>query len=286
MGHFTSQVFAWRPLRKLLLALPLSALAAGCGGEMLEQAPEEGTEAPAGTESLASTEQAVGLGGSYWWGTSASGYTSTTIGTATNRTCFLSGVFGNLVPSSNGIGVSAGTFMNAGNWVISVNNYSGKAVATSVQCLNTAANRTPEVSWYRGGAAKVLGAATSQRRCFLTDVWGSGGYKVNSDYVRVWNDGLNWYLGGNLSDDGGASAMCVDVPEDHGGWLWIAGYPGSFTHNLAYNPGGVACLLSGFGGAFTKSDFNDGVSIDYNSGTRYWEMTVTNSKRGYGNCVR
>jgi hypothetical protein len=48
----------------------------------------------------------------------------------------------------------------------------------------------------------------------------------------------------------------------------------------------VACLLSGVGGPFTRSDFSDGVSIDYNSGTRYWEMTVTNGKRGWGNCVR
>ncbi|HZI14188.1 MAG TPA: hypothetical protein VE153_27720 [Myxococcus sp.] len=276
MGDFNSQV------RKLMLAVPLAAFAVGCGGEPLD----ETTEPAAGGEAVAQTEQAVGLGGSYWWGTSNNGYTSTTIGTATNRTCFLAGVFGNLQPAATGSWLSAGTFMNAGNWVIFVNHYASKALATSVHCINTAANRTPEVSWYQGGAAKLLGAATAQRRCFLTGVDGAGGFKSTSDHVRVWNDGTNWWLGGNLSGQGGASALCVDLPEDHGGWLWVAGNPGGFTENLAYNPGGVACLLSGVGGPFTRSDYSDGVSIDYNSGTRYWEMTVTNGKRGWGNCVR
>jgi hypothetical protein len=283
MGQFIQQVWAQRAVRKLLLALPLTAFAAGCGGEAQEQAPAEPV---AGNESLARTEQGVGLGGAYWWGTSNNGFSSATIGTSTNRTCFLSGIQGNLQPPSAGSWGGAGTFMYAGNWVIFVNHNFSKALSAGVQCINTAANRTAEVSWYQGSAAKLLGAVTAQRRCFLTQVEGAGGFKASSDYVRVWNDGLNWYLGGNLSGQGGGRAMCVDLPENHGGWLWIAGNPGGFTENLAYDPGGVACLLSGIGGPFNKSDFSDGVSIDYNAGTRYWEMTVTNGKRGWGNCVK
>ena len=48
----------------------------------------------------------------------------------------------------------------------------------------------------------------------------------------------------------------------------------------------MACALSGIGGNFDANSFTDGVSVDYNSGTRYWEMTVINGKRGWGNCVR
>ncbi|WP_375760939.1 hypothetical protein [Corallococcus exercitus] len=276
--------------RKLFLAAPLCLFAVGCGGDpMMDEAAANAavTEAaaPAAPEdaSLATSEQGVALGGTYWWGTAANGLTSTAIGTSTNRTCFLTGVQGNLKGTSwAGVGV----FQYAGNWEIFVNQSNGKALSSGVQCINTATNRTPEVSWYDGQAAKLLGAVTADRRCFLTQVEAAGGFTANADYARVWNDGYNWYLGGNLGAAGGARAVCVDVPSDAGGWLWIAGNPGSFTHNLAYNPGGVACMLSGIGGNFSTSNYTDGVSIDYNSGTRYWEMTVSNSKRGWGNCVK
>ncbi|WP_246137490.1 MULTISPECIES: hypothetical protein [Myxococcus] len=271
-------------VRNLLFALPLTALTVGCGGEPLEQPTD--TAPVAGDESPAQVEQGVALGGTYWWGTSTNGFTSTAIGTATNRTCFLSGVQGNLVPRVTGSWSGTGTFISGGNWTVYVSQNNSKALSTGIQCLATAANRTAEVSWYQGSAAKLLGAATAQRRCFLTSIEASGGFNSNSDYVRVWSDGLNWYLGGNLAGDGGGSAVCVDVPENHGGWLWVAGDPGGFTENLAYNPDSVACLLSGIGGHFNTSSYTDGVSIDYNAGTRFWEMTVVNGKRGWGNCVK
>ncbi|RKH54046.1 hypothetical protein D7X55_14260 [Corallococcus sp. AB049A] len=276
--------------RKLFLAAPLCLFAVGCGGDPMmdgSMTGEGATEAaaPSAPEdaALGTSEQGIGLGGTYWWGTSANGLTSTTIGTATNRTCFLRGIRGNLKGTS---WAGAGVFQYAGNWEIFINQSNSKALRTDVQCINTATNRTPEVSWYDGQAAKLLGAVTSARRCFLTQVEAAGGFTANADYARVWNDGYNWYLGGNLGAAGGARALCVDVPSDAGGWLWIAGNPGTFTHNLAYNPGGVACMLSGIGGNFSTSDYDDGVTIDYNAGTRYWEMTVSNSKRGWGNCVK
>ncbi|WP_235685445.1 hypothetical protein [Corallococcus silvisoli] len=275
--------------RKLFLAVPLGLFAVGCGGDPMMDAGtgtgEDPTPSAAEDTSLASSEQAIGLGGTYWWGTTSNGFTSTSIGTATGRTCFLSGIQGNLKPATAGSWSSAGVFLYGGSWEMFVSHNNSKALSTGIQCLSTATNRTPEVSWYQGQAAKLLGAVTSQRRCFLTQVEAAGGLTANADFVRVWNDGLNWYLGGNMAAAGGGTAVCVDVATDQGGWLWIAGNPGGFTANLAYNPGGVACLLSGIGGNFSTSDFSDGVSIDYNSGTRYWEMTVTNGKRGWGNCV-
>ncbi|RKH42547.1 hypothetical protein [Corallococcus llansteffanensis] len=283
MGRFTKQ-----SVRKLFLALPFTLLAAGCGSELDAQAgTAEDTQPAAEGVSLASTEQGIGLGGTYWWGTSNNGDTTTTIGTSTGRTCFLTGIQGNLKPAVAGNWSSAGTYMFAGNWIAFVNHANNKALSTGVQCLNTATNRTPEVTWRQGTAAKLLGAVTADRRCFLTRVEAStGAFTTSADYARVWNDGINWYLGGDLSGTGGARALCVDVPTGQGGWLWIAGEGGGFTENLAYNPGGVACLLSGIGGHFTTSDFSDGVSIDYNSGTRYFEMTVMNGKRGWSNCVK
>jgi hypothetical protein len=276
--------------RKLFLAAPLALFAVGCGEGLPEELPgaeaSATPEAEVDSDSLATAEQAIGLGGTYWWGTSNNGNTATNIGTTANRTCFLTGVQGNLKPASAGGWSSAGVFQSGTDYVMFVQHNNSKALSSGVQCINTATNRTPEVTWRQGQAAKVLGAATASRRCFLTMVESGGGFNANSDYARVWKDDYNWYLGGSLSAAGGARAVCVDVAADYGGWLWIAGDPGGFTANLAYNPGGVACMLSGIGGQYDTSNFSDGVSIDYNSGTRYFEMTVTNGKRGWGNCVR
>ncbi|WP_223635976.1 hypothetical protein [Corallococcus sp. EGB] len=275
--------------RKLFLAAPLCLFAVGCGGDpMMDEATaaETGTEAPASSApedaSLATSEQAVSLGGTYWWGTTANGLVSTSIGTVTNRTCFLRGVQGNLKGTS---WASAGVFQYGNDWEIFVHHNNSKALSVGVQCINTAANRTPVMSWFDGQAATLLGAVTASRRCFLMEVTAAGGFAANSDYARVWNDGYNWYLGGNLGAAGGAYAACVDVPTEVAGGLKTAGNPGTFTYSLAYDPGGVACLLTGVGGNFSTSDFNDGVSIDYNSGIRTWEMTVSNGKRGWYNCV-
>ncbi|RKH10371.1 hypothetical protein D7Y13_23360 [Corallococcus praedator] len=287
MGPITKQ-----SVQKLFLAVPFALLAAGCGAELDGQGLPEDVQPEAAVaadapESLAQVEQGVALGGTYWWGTSNNGNTTYTIGTTTGQTCFLTGVQGNLKPTVAGNWSSAGTYMSGGNWFVYVNHNNSKALGTGVQCLATSTGRTAEVTWRQGTAAKLLGAVTADRRCFLTRLEAStGAFTTGDDEVKVWNDGLNWYLGGDLSGTGGGRAMCVDVPTGQGSWLWGSGYGGGFTENLAYNPGGVACLLTGLGGPMTTSSFTDGVSIDYNSGTRYWEMTVVNGKRGYASCVK
>ncbi|AGC49185.1 hypothetical protein MYSTI_07913 [Myxococcus stipitatus DSM 14675] len=273
-------------MRNLLFALPLATFTVACGGEPLEPTSPEAASPVVADEAVDQVEQRVGLQGPYNWHTSANGYVSTSIGTATNRTCFLTGVSGNLQPptGSSSWG-STGTFVFAGEWYIFVNHNFSKMLGSTVECMTTAANRTAEVSWYNGQAAKLLGAVTADRRCFLTMVEGSGAFDSTSEYVRVWNDGLNWYLGGDLAGEGGGRALCVDVPESHGGWQWISAGSG-FSKELAYNPGGVGCFLSGLGGRFNQNSLTDGLSIDYNSGTRTWEMTLSPAKRGWANCVK
>ncbi|WP_163997580.1 hypothetical protein, partial [Pyxidicoccus caerfyrddinensis] len=213
------------------MAMPLAAFAVGCGGELPEQGqpegelPEQGQpegdvpEAP--SEAVEQTEQGVVLGGSYWWG--STGWTQLDMGTSVGRTCFLTGVQGSLTPSSSGLTSSVYAYIYAGNWYLAINPNNGKALGEGVQCINTATNRTLDGVWFTGDPARLLGAVTAQRRCFLTRVEGTGGFKTNSYYARVWNDGLNWYLGGSLSGEGGARARCVDVPTDQGSWLYGAG---------------------------------------------------------------
>ncbi|WP_240359409.1 hypothetical protein [Pyxidicoccus trucidator] len=284
MGRFTKQVGA-RSVRKALMAMPLAVFAVGCGGELPEQGQTEGDVPVAPSEAVEQTEQGVVLGGSYWWGIS-SGVSQLNMGTSVGRTCFLTGVQGNLKPGSSANTNSVYAYIYAGNWYLAISQNNNMALGAGVQCINTDTNRTLDGVWFKGDPARLLGAVTAQRRCFLTRVEGSGGFTTNADYARVWNDGLNWYLGGSLTGEGGARARCVDVPTDQGSWGYGAGDPGGFTANMTYNPGGVACMLTGLGGHFTANSFTDGVSIDYNAGTRYWEMTVVNGKRGWSSCVK
>lgn len=273
-------------VRKLCMAMPLAFFAVGCGGELPEQGQPEDPSAPVAGEVLEQTEQAIGQAGTYWWGTSNNGNTTTNLGTATDRTCFLTGVQGNLKPTVSGNSSFVGLYIYNGDWWVTVTHFNSKALGVGVQCINTDTNRTAEVTWTDGSAAKLLGAVTGQRRCFLTRVESKGGFVSNSDHARVWNDGYNWYLGGDLSAAGGARARCVDVPTAVYYWHVIAPDVGGFTNNLSYDPGGVVCMLSGIGGRFTTSSFTDGVSIDYNSGTRYWEITINNGKRAWSTCVK
>lgn len=273
----TSGMHRLSPLLSLILAC------AGCAAEADTATGSADNEA--GNE--AQTAQAVGLSGGYSWGTTTNGFVSTSIGTGSGRTCFLTGLTGNL-----GAGLSdeteAGVFLDsAGTWDIFTFHYASEALNSTAQCINAATNRTDEKSWFQGSNATWLASAADPKlRCFLTYVDGNGGFARDSDYVRIWNDGANWWLGGSISGGGGAGAVCVDVNADYGSWEWVAGDPGGFTANLAYNPGGVACLLTGVGGHFTANDWNDGVKITYNGGILTWQMSVVNGKAGWATCVQ
>ncbi|WP_241757868.1 hypothetical protein [Myxococcus landrumensis] len=276
----------WPSLRNLLFALPLATFTVACGVEELEaDAPR--AEAPVvADEAIGQAEQQVSIYGPYTWRTNQPEYISTSLGASSNRTCFLTALGGNLQSTPNDLGWGmAGVLLSGSEWRVFVNQTLNTALSTTVQCVNAVANRTSEVAWYTGEAAKLLGAVTADRRCFLTSIVGAGGFDSTAEYVRVWNDGLNWYLGGDLVGDGGAKALCVDIPEDHGAWQWSTG-ANTKTVNLAYNPDGIGCFLHGLGGNFNQNSYSDGVSVDYNAGTRTWEMNLSAYKRGWASCVK
>ncbi|AKF86005.1 hypothetical protein MFUL124B02_19865 [Myxococcus fulvus 124B02] len=271
-------------VRNLLFVLPLATFTAACGGEPL--AADAASPAVA-DEAIGQAEQHVDLSGPYTWRTNQAEFISTSIGTSTNRTCFLTGLGGSLQPATpDDISWAfAGAHLYGDQWILSINQYVNTALTTTVRCVNTAANRTPEVVWSKGEAAKLLGAVTPNRRCFLTRIEASGAFDSTADYVRVWNDNINWYLGGDLADDGGARALCVDFPEAHGNWFLTSG-AAPINHDLAYNPGGVACFLTELGGRFNQDSYYDGVSVNYSAGTRTWEMDLSPVKRGRAGCVK
>lgn len=230
----------------------------------------------------------------YSWGDTK--YSFANIGTASNRTCFMSGMAGSLIPAGStgqtGVGVNINS---SNNYELYVDADGGRALQVWARCVNTAAGRTHEVTWHTGQAAKVLGAVTSKRRCFLTHIttsnaytstYGDKGFRNNSDYVRVWKDSANWYIGGVQSGMVWGGARCIDVSENYGSWLWVSGDPGTRKDNLAYNPGGVTCFLQGVGGHFDKSNWVDGAFITYDNGINQFHMNTKNGKSGWANCVK
>jgi len=238
----------------------------------------------------------------YSWGDTQN--SSAVIGTATGRTCFMTGIAGDLRPGDDRYFADGFHPAGAGVRVNAAGNYELYVTPTRLiqvwaRCVNSAAGRTVEKRWQSGTAAVALGAVTANRRCFLTQIdnhnWvynsdkSTGWYaftNLSSDYVRIWNDGANWYLGGSVAKGNVfAYAQCIDVSQDDGNWGWQAGDPGTRKDPLT-NVGGATCGLTGFGGHFDAQDWVDGAFITYDAGINQFYMNTKNGKFGEARCVK
>lgn len=260
------------------VALVAGVLGGGCG-----------TEERPGDEVRETTSQLLTGGWHYTWQQVGSDPPPVLdLGPTSDRTCFLTGVAGNLEASAR-VRISEDV---DGHWKLAVSSYAGLDLKGTVACLPTIAGRTEAVEWTSSEPRHVLGAFTSHRRCFLTSVSnGPGGYFENDeDHVRVWHDSKHWYIGGGGNAAG--VARCIDVDSDQGSWLWIAG-SGHRTDDLAADSGGVHCLLTGIGGRFisvmTPWDLpalEDGVLIGFEWKGQQWTMSTSRGKRGWATCFK
>lgn len=239
---------------------------------------------------IGESEQAVTRSAEFEWGSTTS--MTADLGPADSETCFLTSLRGNMITWMTDMGypdspARAGAAIVNGRWVF--HEWSnGGAMAVTVRCVPVVTNRTAVATWTSGSAATFLAPGAPNRHCFLTEVAKTNywGWTTDADSVRVWKDpSNNWYIGGPQSTGVRGSAICVDFPGDYGSWLWVAG-TGSGTHDLAYNPGGVDCFLTGLGGHFNAQDYSDGVTIGYDAGTRTYNETVVNGKSGWATCVQ
>jgi len=98
-----------------------------------------------------------------------------------------------------------------------------------------------------------------------------------------------------------ASASCIDVTADVGSWSWTAGHDSSVwkwvnlhwelvpvssarKDTIASDSGGATCFLTGVGGKFMDSDWNEGVFIS-KEGSQFF-MNTKNGRTGHTTCVR
>jgi hypothetical protein len=279
----------WKQLSALapILSLVIGTAACDMGGDDL-----------GADDALASSEHAATWGGFASWARQDNLPTSSNhadIGSDANMTCFLSGVAGNL-SSTYGAQTPQGSlyttassrvYRAGGRWYIEAQTGSGtEKIKTGAMCVNIVAGRTASFGWAGGAAHKML-PATPNRRCFLTEVANSEMYYNDYDFtaltdeVRVWSDGLNWYIGGNGNAQGAAS--CIDVSSDLGEWNWANG-----TTNIAYNDmnPGTQCFLTGVRGAFRSNDWGNGVNINYNAGLNQYTLSASSGKRAWARCIK
>jgi len=230
----------------------------------------------------------------YSWGVTQN--STLDVGTANNRTCFLSGITGDIaVPFSSSPQSVSLTIDPSNEYKLSVQTW-GLPLAAYVRCVNTAAGRTPEVTWSTGRPAQQLATidpAHPNRRCFLTAVgaWrpndaNDSGFKVWTDNVQVMPIGNAWYIGGQQSGPAWGTARCIDVNQDLGNWKWGCGGTCTAQFPLAQDPGGATCLLTGIGGEFDTVGWTDGAYITYDPGILQFFMNTENGKTGWANCVR
>ena len=250
---------------------------------------------------LASTEQAI-YGRSIWtWSTTnAAPYD---LMSDANRTCFLSGVAGDLNSGDewhDGERAAVRVYRDGGRYWIESDSgrwddgtKAGNKVKIHATCIGTVKNRI-EGYWRSDDPPKLLGAVTPQRQCFLSGVFGAGGTWIHdSDEVRVKKIDGNWYLTGTVprsdvhGNHAGASAVCVDLPE--GTTVETYALPaGSFpaTIPVGYDDNGRGCGLTGIRGKFNVSSWTNGVMLDWPSpAPGDWTFTASPYKMGFATCV-
>jgi hypothetical protein len=230
---------------------------------------------------------------SYSWGDTKYSYAD--MGTINNRTCFLSGVTGDLSPpalSAGGgqPGVGVGILKNRYILFVDPSNSGGKLGAYA-RCVNTAAGLTKEASWN-----SILNKSKVQlappdlshpyRRCFLTSITVSNqagvraGFSSNTDNVQISYDTKDgWRIGGApKSGYVVAKARCIDVNHDVGSWA-------SYGTQKLTTDASATCFLTGIQGQFIFDDWLDGAFVDYRPTDGAFFMNIKNGKRAWSTCV-
>jgi hypothetical protein len=289
-----TRIATWKNLCGLSLALPMALAAMGCA-----IAPADGSEPKA--EAIGTAEAAYSGYWNYTWNVSSA--SSLDLGVDTGKSCFLAGITGNLTSYAGLETVTQGTFVNVdirnGHYFLDISpsadgvSVAGQMIGATVICLPTIGHRTTPVThagWSSSTAPTLIAPATAGRRCFLTGVENVSDFSdahqafgESTDSLQVFQSSGNWYLGGTGIAAG--SAGCVDVDGSNSGWEYIAPTKGTITEKMAAASGGVQCLLTGIGGDFQADSWSDGVTITEQESLLQWNMTVSNGKTGWSNCV-
>lgn len=239
------------------------------------------------------------------WGTSGSNLDLDLRVPGSSWTCFLAGVAGNLTPQNIFVSPGLNDFIPGeatvrlidGDWHLEIGTGRGHAVLASAMCLPTA-DRTNEVFW-TGGAAVPLGTGTQfgSLQCGLTRIFTDRSFNdftSSSDSVQVFNESNTvWKIGGTGNANG--AAQCVHTSPGGGVFQLGTLVAGSSQINrplvqhvpdVGANPLGTQCFLTMVGGSFQNNDFNDGISIAFNSSVDTWNLSLSPRKTVGVTCLQ
>jgi len=250
----------------------------------------------------------------YWsWGTPGNNGQRLYLGSASNRTCFLQGITGELESAQNSASARAGVYIDNSNnqWYIETKagvpefwGEGGDGVMAHATCIPNTTNRQ-FISWVGNSSSgsNTLYAFAEDHgntRCFLSAVSGTTGWASGSAWAGLrpgTRDGEpTWELGGNLieeadgSSGGGAAAVCVDISfQSTGSYSWQASSTAS-AGQLTSSTVGQTCAIHSLTGNFAANTYgwSDGVRIfpsSSSSGDR-WYLFGTLSKKVTGECYK
>jgi hypothetical protein len=280
---------------KRILWMAVAVLTGGCELDMSDVDAET-------TEAAVQHEALVTNGYASW-----SSSTPLSLGSDSDRTCFLQGVTGELKAERDGPRAGAQVYRSGGKWWLKTAKGSGSGVMGHATCVPYVVGRK-FLSWagntgngsHYSENKNWLGQAsvTALTKCFLTEIEVTTGFESSASFVKLqrehiyWNgsDWDSWTIGGNLTrepdnDAGGrAEAVCLEVINDTGYYSWTSGGNGATSSGFA--PTSThACGITQLTGKFASDAFggiNDGVRIFPQDGQ--WRAFASGGKRISGEC--
>jgi hypothetical protein len=261
--------------RRSAWALMLAAVTPGC---ML----------PASESDADGLEVAVGEAGddvvvlnNWWWGSPGGFEDLIDLGSASNRTCFLTAVNGHLAKGRAVVRIVED------RWRLDLHAPVLHNIGVGVACISATANRVFG-SWKAGENSNPFAAALPNRRCFLSGIGGGTDSWINDPTWDEWVsiDKLNndFRIDGNAKSTSGVfgNAVCVDTTF---GFATASLSGSSFMHLKSDGPGGWVCGLTAVGGVFNGQNW-DGVELVYDSSALYWDFQSDAGKRAKATCAK
>ena len=194
------------------------------------------------------------------------------LGDPDTQTCFLIGIRGRLASGSPSYPAGANIVGN----VLHILNPSYEHIGVTTACTNSIGHRLTVTAQLPSLLPFTVPNATASQRCFLSGIYNynSTAFSTPSQSVEVKpTGGTNYILSSlQLGSQVQVSATCFDATR-----VDEFSYSNSgstmLQKVLSFNPttgGTVVCGLQKVQGQFTTTSSNSGVSISYDSLTRYW----------------
>lgn len=247
--------------------------------------------------------QKIGAVSVWSWGTPGNNGPDLDMGPSAGRTCFLTGVTGDLEGKWKGPLAGVWVFKSGGRWKLRTRAGVGTGVMGHAACIPTDYNQHT-FSWpgnsENSNNTKVYPASGPRglTQCFLTSVTGTDGWKSPNSWAGlkkqdIWENGAmvpKWTLGGNLlweqdnTAGGSAGAVCVDMWQIVSAWSWVpwSGSP-PVTGDLGPTNNRV-CSIHRLKGnlAAAPGGWLDGLRMFIQGAN--WKVVSQSGKGGWGDC--